>query len=147
MDDTDRADRQVPGDVEAEGGVYDRLTHEMYNKYARLLGDRHPHAPGFCIFVRKAIHDAIGGFDESVVFCEDHDYARRATQKGSFGFLNGIKIAVTARRQERDGRVNMAIKYLLAEMHLMVLGPIRHDKFNYGFGYDKDVVKKVKGEE
>ncbi len=127
-----------------EGGSYDKMTHEFYNKYARAWGSLYPHAPGFCIFVTKKLHDAIGGFDPSVVFCEDHEYANRASRVGRFGFLNSVKIAVTTRRQERDGRLNMAIKYMLAEMHLFFLGPVRHDKFKYGFGYDKKVIEKIK---
>lgn len=127
-----------------DGKGYDKVTHELYNKYARLLGSALPHAPGFCIFVTRVMHERIGGFDETVQFCEDHDYAHRASKLGSFGFLDSVKIAVTTRRQERDGRVNMAVKYLLAELHLLLFGPIRHDKFRYGFGYPSDVVKKVK---
>lgn len=127
-----------------EGKPYDKVTHEFYNAYARLWGSVHPHAPGFCIFVRKSIHDAIGGFDETVQFCEDHDYAHRASKVGSFGFLNTVRIGVTTRRQERDGRFAMGLKYVLAEMHVLLLGPIRHDKFKYGFGYDKKTVEKIK---
>ncbi len=127
-----------------QGKTYDKVTHEFYNAYARLWGSVHPHAPGFCIMVRKSIHDKIHGFDETVQFCEDHDYAHRASRVGSFGFLNGVRIGVTTRRQERDGRFAMGLKYVLAEMHLLLLGPIRHDKFKYGFGYDKRVIDRVK---
>lgn len=129
-----------------EGKPYDKVTHEIYNVYARLWGSVHPHAPGFCIFVRKSLHDAIGGFDPTVLFCEDHEYAHRAAKKGSFGFLNSVRVAVTTRRQERDGRMAMAMKYMLAELHILFLGPIRHNKFKYGFGYTTDIVKKVKKE-
>ncbi len=127
-----------------EGKTYDKAAHTFYNAYARLWGSVHPHAPGFCILVRRSIHEAIGGFDETVQFCEDHDYANRASRKGSFGFLNSVRISVTTRRQERDGRLSMALKYILAEMHLLALGPIRHDHFQYGFGYDKKTIKKTK---
>lgn len=127
-----------------EGTCYDKITHALYNAYVRLWGSAHPHAPGFCIMVRKEMHDAIGGFDETVTFCEDHDYAHRAAQRGSFGFLNSVRIGVTTRRQERDGRFSMGVKYLLAEMHILFIGPIRHDRFKYGFGYDEKVIEKVK---
>ncbi len=126
-----------------EGKSYDKVTHEFYNVYARLWGSVHPHAPGFCIFVKRKIHEEIGGFDETVTFCEDHDYARRASKRGSFGFLNAVRIAVTTRRQERDGRFSMALKYVLAEMHILLLGPIRHDRFKYGFGYDERIKQKI----
>lgn len=109
-----------------------------------VFGSVHPHAPGFCILVRRSLHKAIGGFDETVQFCEDHDYANRASRKGSFGFLNSVRISVTTRRQERDGRLSVVLKYILAEMHLLALGPIRHDRFRYGFGYNKKASKKPK---
>lgn len=119
------------------GNFYDVVTHYFYNFYARLLGAFHPHAPGFCILVKRSVHEKIHGFDESIIFCEDHEYAGRAANIGKFGFLDSIKIFVTTRRQERDGRVSMGFKYVLAEFHLMFIGPIRDDKFKYGFGYEE----------
>ncbi len=125
------------------GNAFDRAVHAFYNRYVRLWGSVHAHAPGFCMFVKKELHNEVGGFDETVRFCEDHDYAGRAAKRGRFGFLDGISIAVTTRRQERDGRLGMAIKYALAELHLLFFGPIRHDGFRYGFGYAKEVLEKV----
>lgn len=119
------------------GTRYDAWSHNVYNRYVRLLGRLHPHAPGFCILARKSLHDAMGGFDDSVVFCEDHDYAVRANTFGTFGFLSDTRIHVSTRRQERDGRLSMATKYLLAELHNLLLGPIRHHRFNYTFGYPR----------
>ncbi|NBS41068.1 hypothetical protein EBS80_00215, partial [bacterium] len=85
--------------------------------------------------VRKDLHHTLCGFDESVLFCEDHEYAHRAVKTGTFGFLRSTKIPVSIRRLDRDGRINIAIKYLLAELHLATLGPIRHNKFKYTFGH------------
>ncbi len=120
-----------------DGTMFDDFAHAFYNVYVRLVNRIHPHAPGFCILVRKSLHNTIGGFDEQIVFCEDHDYAIRASKRGKFGLLHSIKIFATTRRQERDGRIAMAVKYVLAEVHMFFIGPIRHDKFKYGFGYDE----------
>ena len=117
--------------------LLDHFMHKAYNAYVRAWGSVFPHAPGFCMLVRKSLHDAIGGFDESVLFCEDHDYARRAAPHGSFGFLRSIKIPVSIRRLDRDGRISIVVRYLLAELHLATLGPIRHDLFRYRFGHAK----------
>lgn len=114
----------------------DRVMHGAYNRYVRAVGKAFPHAPGFCMLVRKEVHDAIGGYDEAVTFCEDHDYARRAARVGAFGFLP-LKVPVSVRRLDRDGRANIALKFMLAEIHLAVLGPIKHDLFNYSFGHKK----------
>lgn len=113
----------------------DHFLHKAYNVYVRVWGSVFPHAPGFCMFVRRELHEKLGGFDESVVFCEDHDYAGRFRSVGTFGFLRSIKIPVSIRRLDRDGRLTIAIKYLLAEMHLAVLGPVRHNHFHYTFGH------------
>lgn len=123
----------------------DHFLHNAYNTYARAWGSLYPHAPGFCMLTRKTLHEQIGGFDESVTFCEDHDYARRATEQGHFGFLRSTKIPVSIRRLDRDGRMNIAIKYLLAELHLAFLGPIRHDRFRYTFGHPHAKVRDRKG--
>ncbi|MBU0646610.1 glycosyltransferase [Patescibacteria group bacterium] len=115
----------------------DHVLHQAYNTYVRAWGSVFPHAPGFCMFVRKDLHDRIGGFDEEISFCEDHDYARRANKHGQFGFLHSTKIPVSIRRLDRDGRLSVAIKYILAELHLAALGPIKHNLFNYQFGHKK----------
>ncbi len=119
------------------GNWFDLTVHYLYNYYVRFMRGFQPHAPGFCILIQKSLHEAIGGFDEAITFCEDHEYAGRAAQKGKFGLLNSVKIFVTTRRQERDGRLSMSCKYVLAEFHLIFLGPIRDDRFKYGFGYDE----------
>ncbi|KKW44831.1 MAG: Glycosyl transferase family 2 [Parcubacteria group bacterium GW2011_GWA2_56_7] len=126
-------------DVLPESGKrLDRLFHAFYNRYVRLLERVHPHAPGFCMVVRRHVHEAVGGFDETVTFCEDHDYALRVSRAGyTFRFLS-LGIPTSTRRLERDGHLSIAVKYILAEFHLWVLGPIRHRWFNYTFGHKKD---------
>ncbi len=114
----------------------DHFMHKAYNTYVRAWGSVFPHAPGFCMLARRDLHERIGGFDEEITFCEDHDYARRTKGIGKFGFLKSTKIPVSIRRMDRDGRMKIAMKYLFAELHLAVLGPIKHGKFNYQFGHD-----------
>jgi glycosyltransferase involved in cell wall biosynthesis len=119
------------------GNTIDKIFHEIYNLYAVVLERVHPHAAGFFIIVKKSLHEQIHGFDEAVRLAEDHDYAWRAAKLGKFRMLRGIRIPVSVRRFDRDGRLNIAIKYLLGEFHIMFIGPIKHDKFKYGFGYSK----------
>lgn len=97
----------------------------------------HPHAPGFFILVKTDLHQAIDGFDETVVFCEDHDYGLRAAKIGKFGYLSRKKrIHVSTRRFKRDGILRSVAVYILAEFHIWVFGPIRTNIFGYGFGHD-----------
>lgn len=123
--------------IPIKGNWYDRFSHEVYNFYVRLWGKVHPHAPGFFILIKRTLHQKIKGFDESIIFAEDHEYVGRAAKVGKFGFLNSVKIPVSVRRQNRDGRFNMAMKYVLAELHILFIGPIRHHHFNYTFGHPK----------
>lgn len=119
----------------------DRLAHKFYNHYARIAEPLFVHAPGFCLFARREMHRKINGFDETIKLCEDHDYGNRGSKVGKFGFLKSVSVPVSIRRLDRDGRLNIAVKYALSELHFLTLGPIRHDKFNYTFGYDKQITE------
>lgn len=121
----------------------DHAFHKIYNVYTKMLEALMPHTPGFCIMVRRHIHDKVGGFDEEVKLAEDHDYAQRAVKFGKFGLLRSSKIPVSIRRFERDGRVKVALKYFFCELHMLTMGSIKHDLFNYRFGYDKTEKKDI----
>lgn len=116
----------------------DRFMHWVYNVYTVSTEKIVPHAGGFFILVRRAVHEAIGGFDETVRFAEDQEYVQRAVAVGPYGFLRCHKIAVSVRRFERDGRFTVAAKNLIAELHMRTIGPIRSDILKYRFGYDRD---------
>lgn len=116
----------------------DRFFYRCYNRYARLCSPIKAHAPGFCIFARKKFHDQMHGFDSHIIFCEDHEYVNRSRIYGRFGHLDPhIRIPVSIRRFDRDGRLKIALKYLLAEFHLWIFGPIYHQYFHYEFGHEK----------
>lgn len=113
----------------------DKFLHNTVNIYFRATQNIFPHAPGFCIFVKKEVHKLVGGFDEKIKLAEDHDYVFRISKVAQFGFLKGIKIPVSVRRLDKDGRFNTSIKYLAVEAHLIFLGPIYSNIFNYRFGH------------
>jgi len=115
----------------------DYLFHGAFNYFIWVMAAVRPHAPGFCIFAKKTVHDAIGGFDPEIKLAEDHDYANRASQKTRFGILKSHKIPVSVRRLDKDGRFKTAVKYLAAELHLRTKGNIKTDIFKYRFGYDE----------
>jgi len=113
----------------------DKALHEVFNYFMRVTASTLPHAPGFCIFARKRIHDEISGFDEKIKLAEDHDYAHRAAKKGKFGVLKIYRIPVSVRRMERDGRFNITMKFLLCELYMQMMGAPKTDVFHYTFGH------------
>lgn len=113
----------------------DRALHEVYNAYVIATEKIRPHAPGFCIFARRHAHHGINGFDEEVVFAEDHDYVQRAKKEGHrFGLLRAHPIAVSVRRLEKDGRLAIALKYIFGELRMMTSGAIKENLFDYEMG-------------
>jgi glycosyltransferase involved in cell wall biosynthesis len=114
--------------------VRDSILIDAINLYMQIIMPISPRAPGFCIFVRRDVHFAINGFDETLKMSEDHDYVRRASKYGKFGILKDVKIPVSMRRLRKEGIVNLAIKYLWCEMHVLAGKPIRSLPFEYEFG-------------
>lgn len=124
--------------------MIDKLFHSAYNLYARLTIYFYPHAPGLCIFVKKEIHNLISGFNESIKLAEDHDYIVRACRVGRFGLIKGVRVPVSVRRLDKDGRFNIAVKYLAAETYRFIKGPIYSDLFHYKFGHYDESEKEIK---
>lgn len=112
----------------------DKIITEATNLYLQIIQPISPHAPGFGILARRAVHQAIGGFDETLKLSEDHDYVRRASQHGAFGVLTSVRIPVSMRRLEKEGIVGLALKYLWCEMYALAGKPIRSMPFEYEFG-------------
>ena len=115
----------------------DKVFHEVFNYFMLVTQATVPHAPGSCIFVKKSVHEKLHGFDPEITLAEDHDYVNRAGKIAKFGVLKTSKIPVSVRRFDRDGRLNIMIKYLLCELHLRTRGKVTSDIFKYTFGYDK----------
>jgi len=64
-----------------------------------------------CMFSKKTIHERIGGFDETLIFGEDSEYAVRARRIGRFGILERTaRVALSPRRFQADG-LSLAVKY------------------------------------
>lgn len=103
------------------------------NLYLELMQYVQPHAPGFCILVRRNLHERIGGFDESVVLAEDHEYVQRAAKLGKFRILRCPPMPTSMRRIEKEGIIGLAFKYLYTELHVLAGVPVREIPFEYEF--------------
>ena len=107
---------------------------EVANFYLEAMQYVAPHAPGFCILIRKQTHDAIGGFDEEVMLAEDHDYAQRASELGKFRILRCGPVRTSMRRIEKEGILQLAFKYVYCELHVVAGQKIYNVPFDYEFG-------------
>ena len=81
--------------------VADRLIHTVANLFIRINQDRDPHAPGYCILVRREVFDAVGGFNEEIRVAEDHDFVSRASRHGRFRLLDSTTAGKALRKLER----------------------------------------------
>ena len=112
---------------------------EVVNLYLQLMQYVVPHAPGFCILVRREVHEQIGGFDETVVLAEDHEYVQRAAQVGKFRILRSAPMPTSMRRIEKEGLVTLSFKYLYSEIYVISGQPIKEIPFEYEFAaFDRD---------
>ncbi|HEU0050567.1 MAG TPA: glycosyltransferase [Patescibacteria group bacterium] len=125
-----------------DGTTLDQAMHGAYNVYSVATEHVLPHAGGFCLFVKRLAHETIKGFDEDVVFAEDHDYVRRLKKAGyQFGILRRNKILVSSRRLHKDGRFLTMGRYAFAELRILTRGPFkRRVPFAYEMG-DFDLPK------
>jgi len=117
---------------------------DAVNLYLQLMQYVAPHAPGFCILVRRDIHERIGGFDETVVLAEDHGYVQRAAKEGKFRILRSAPMPTSMRRIEKEGLVTLAFKYLYSELYVVTGRPIKEIPFEYEFAaFDRDSSEPV----
>ncbi len=120
------------------------LACDVVNLYLQLMQYIAPHAPGFCILIRRDVHEQIGGFDETVVLAEDHEYVQRAAQVGKFRILRSAPMRTSMRRVEKEGLVTLAFKYLYSELYVVTGRPIKEIPFEYEFAaFDRDKSETV----
>jgi hypothetical protein len=121
----------------------ERISYDVANLYLQVVQPFSPHAPGFCILVRRSIHVQIAGFDESLLMAEDHDYVQRAARRGRFVVLSDVRLPVSSRRLESEGLPRLGFKYLWCEMHALSGKGVRSLPFQYEMGsWDNPNVQK-----
>ncbi|HOX29994.1 MAG TPA: glycosyltransferase [Candidatus Paceibacterota bacterium] len=113
-----------------DGNRMDKVAYKVYNWWAKKLQNIKAYATNSMI-VKKKVFDQVGGFDESITIAEDHDFARRASKIGKFRYIEIDPIFVSARRMEKEGRIRIYSKYILAEIYMEAFGPIKKDIFRY----------------
>lgn len=111
-----------------------RFAYVLTGGYLHAIAPVSPHAVGACIVVTRALHEKIGGFDESLALGEDHDYARRAARAGRYGVLRRVRVPVSMRRLRKEGAVRYARVLLSSELRTLAGRPVHHLPPGYEFG-------------
>ena len=95
-----------------------------------------PMATGGCLFSTRTAHERIGGFDESIVLCEDCDYVRRASEQdiGRFGMLRQ-SYYFNPRRLKQDGFFQTGYTYLRANLRRFLTGELYGNPYYYRFAH------------
>jgi len=114
--------------------IFHFLLNLFYNWPILFLERFLPHA-AMGILIERKLFEKIKGFDKTIKIAEDHDLARRAEKLGKYGILRSARLFISDRRFEQDGWIRTYLKYFLCELHIIFLGPIRHDVIKYDFDH------------
>ena len=115
--------------------ILDRIGVGLVNTYFFVTETFMKNGVGYCTFIRKDVHEAIGGYNETIVITEDQDYVARASKLVKFRFLRDRKIHVSLRRYEREGRMRLFAKYLYISLYLLLKIKITKGKIPYSFNH------------
>ena len=117
------------------GGAVNKMISQVYNWWVVATQRFLPHAFGAALLVKKEVYNKLGGFNEEIKLAEDHDFARRAQKITKCGIITSTHVLVSDRRFKEDGCFSLVLKYILCEVHLIFLGPVKSDIFKYKFGH------------
>ncbi len=122
-----------------EGNFMDKLFFRWWNYFVAVSQLAKPLAGGWCIFVRKELHDKLGGFDEKIILGEDSDYAQRGAKLGRFRFMVKVKVNVSSRRLKKEGYLKVLRQDVGLGLYIFLRGRMdKENRFNYEFDiYDK----------
>ena len=115
------------------GKKIDNFWFKFFNLYSWIIQKVSPHSVA-AIMARRDVHKKVGGFDEEIVFVEDYSYTKNTAKFSKYGLIKA-PFFVSIRRFEKDGRFSVYVKYTIAELHVLFLGPIKSNIFNYKFGH------------
>jgi len=118
-----------------EGKKISKLAFNMfYNWFIYALERALPHA-AMGILAKRDLFLQLNGYDETIKLAEDHDLGRRAKKIANYGIIKSVKVYFSDRRFRKDGWMRTIIKYLLCELHMIFIGPVRSDIFEYKFDH------------
>ena len=130
----DYIDICIPSSQPIDSGklIYKTL-YDFANAYLKLMEYIKPQGGGACIFVTKRMHRRIGGFKETLITAEDHDYINRASEIGRFKTYSGLYLFVSVRRLEVEGLKSYIQKVVRNSFAFFFTGK-SSKKIEYEFG-------------
>lgn len=133
----------VPAAI-TEGNFLDKLFFRWWNYFVAVSQFGKPLAGGWCIFVKRELHEKLGGFDEKIILGEDSDYARRGAKLGRFRLMPDVKVKTSPRRLKKEGYLKVLVQDVGLGIYVLLHGKMdKENRFNYEFDiYDKDEEKK-----
>jgi glycosyltransferase involved in cell wall biosynthesis len=114
------------------GNWFDKFAYGLYNWWVKTTQNFLAYATN-SVLVKREVFEKVGGFDEDIKIGEDHDFAKRAAKISKFGFIETEPVLTSTRRFERDGRLKTYLKYFLAGIYMLFLGPVKSDIFKYRY--------------
>lgn len=113
-----------------------RASFALFNIGIHLTSRVFPTAIGACLFSTPQMHQAVGGFDETLSLCEDCHYTLRAFKhdRQRVGILRE-RFRFDPRRLEQDGLFATGFKYLHANARRMLIGELHNQEIKYEFGH------------
>ncbi len=93
-----------------------------------------PASVGAALLARKEAHDAISGFDVTVLLAEDYDYCDRLSHYGKFRMIKKQILLYSSRRLQKDGWWPTAYAWIRMALFTIFNRKIRNNKIKYDFG-------------
>lgn len=94
-----------------------------------------PFSSGGSMIIQRDFFNLIGGFNEKLFIAEDHEIVRRARGFGvTAKMLRDVHIKLSLRRMQKEGRLDVFRKYLIASIHTLTRGEIDKEIFSYDMG-------------
>lgn len=106
-----------------------------------------PFSSGGSMIINRDFFSFLGGFNEKLFLSEDHEIIQRAKNQGvSAKFLKNIRVLISLRRMDREGRLDIYSKYIIATIHTYRNGGIDKKIFDYKMGGSAYELDKKKPE-
>lgn len=116
-------------------GTNFNLIYDLFYNWPALALEKYLAHATNTVLVKKTLHQEIEGFDEGIRIAEDHDYARKGAKIAAFGIVRASPLLAATRRFDCDGWAKTYLKYILCELHMIYLGPVKSDIFKYRLGH------------